>query len=135
MTYCKPHFKALNTAVVSVPPSLASHRLDCPQMKLQLAASGAPSVLLSSEARRQGGYTLRLHSGISVRNDTALSVRIGWRHSPDGDVSLVDTLGPGGMLAVPVINAREGDLCLQPAGTQESSLLTCEQFCSTQSSL
>lgn len=129
--YFKAHFKALNSAVISFPPSLASHQLDCPQMKLQLAASGAPSVLLTSEARRQGGYTLRLHSGISVRNDTALCVRIGWRHSPDGDVSLVDTLGPGGTLAVPVINAREGDLCLQPAGTPKSSLLSCEQHYSS----
>lgn len=94
------------------------------QRMLQLAASGAPSLLLSSKARRQGGYTLRLHSGISLQNETDLWLRVGWRHSHDGDVSLVQTLGPGASLAVPVANAREGDLCLQPAGTNVRSHAT-----------
>ena len=39
-----------------------------------------------------------------------------WRHPLAPDVSLIQTLAPGTELAVPVANAREGELCLQPAG-------------------
>jgi len=41
---------------------------------------------------------------------------IRWRHPLAPDVSLIQTLAPGAELAVPVANAREGELCLQPAG-------------------
>ena len=39
-----------------------------------------------------------------------------WRHPLAADVSLIQTLAPGAELAVPVANAREGELCFQPAG-------------------
>ena len=43
-----------------------------------------------------------------------------WRHPLAPDVSLIQTLAPKAELAVPVANAREGELCLQPAGKAEA---------------
>ena len=48
--------------------------------------------------------------------DNACPVSCRWRHPLAPDVSLIQTLAPGAELAVPVANAREGELCLQPAG-------------------
>jgi len=53
-------------------------------------------------------------NGAKVDPYAAACVR--WRHPLAPDVSLIQTLAPGAELAVPVANAREGELCLQPAG-------------------
>lgn len=63
---------------------------------MELASPSAVSwlrVVASVQQRRHGGYTLQLHSGLRLRNDTDCMLAVGWR-APHQDPAVLQVRPP-----------------------------------------